>query len=676
MAAADGILRELFVRLGFKIDTNSEKNFQSSLLKASLGANLLGTAFEQAAEVVGKAIANMALGFERLAYTSQRTHTSVKDIRAFAYAVSQLGGSHNEALQSMEQFYKNIRDNRGYEGLLHAMGIRTRNAQGQLRGFVEISKELGNFFRRYPRDVAHQYALRLGIDDQTFRLLRESPELLENYARAYQRTQESIGVDNEKLAQQGTALSVAWRRFLATLSAVSDRIMSTFMPVFTRLLNFISDWVDAHGPQIDFFWTQVGKGLEVVERGAKAAYAAIEPFITMLTDKISDMQKDGTFISVLEKMANAFERVVSAVKQAIEWIKEFERLTDTSEGLRIIGRLLGWVESKTSTAMDIPGVGRTLASVDAATDAGVGHTGGGGGSIWERGKNWVKEKLGLGGGSGTVTDTAGAPPVNRLGRAGRLGNVNAIIDELRKAGYNNNAIAAIIGSMEKESSFNPAARNSKGFTGLWQWDPVVRWPKIAKWIKDQGGNPWDPRWQAKALVAEHDAKPGDPLYDTRRTSNAGRIWRSDPTMDQAIFGVYESERFNWGKGEEAGRGRAAKAWLPYVQNPRTDVPMSNPVGQATNVSDDKVREMDWGHWKRVSDKLGKYDFAAMRGARETPLGTGTVNNNAVSNAVTLHSKTEINVMGGSDPTATASEVAKQQNHVNDMSLRQAQGAVR
>ncbi len=164
------------------------------------------------------------------------------------------------------------------------------------------------------------------------------------------------------------------------------------------------------------------------------------------------------------------------------------------------------------------------------------------------------------GGEKSATGGSGGGSTN-LGKIGRSENARAIIDELRAAGYSDNAVAAIVGSMQTESGFNPKAANdvAGGHTGLWQWDKN-RWPKIRDWIKARDGDPYDVRWQAKAWVAEHDAKPGDPMYDHRRTAAGGAILRSNPSLEDAIHGVRESERF--GLGEEGGRAANARRWLP------------------------------------------------------------------------------------------------------------------
>jgi hypothetical protein len=159
----------------------------------------------------------------------------------------------------------------------------------------------------------------------------------------------------------------------------------------------------------------------------------------------------------------------------------------------------------------------------------------------------------------------------RIGKLAQSGNAKAVINELRSAGYNDNAIAAVVGSMQTESGLNPAVPENaynRGHHGLWQWDST-RWSKISAWIRSRGGNPWDASWQAKAWIAEHNAKPGDAIYDGSSTAAGGAILRGNPTLPQAVHGVRLSERF--GPGEEGGRAIKAANWLPLISKP--DAPL-------------------------------------------------------------------------------------------------------
>src|SRR5262249_9149453 len=70
----------------------------------TLRANLLADAIENMASAVVEKVGVVATQFEQLFYQSQRVGASAQSIRAFEYAVSQLGGTAQAANSSLECF--------------------------------------------------------------------------------------------------------------------------------------------------------------------------------------------------------------------------------------------------------------------------------------------------------------------------------------------------------------------------------------------------------------------------------------------------------------------------------------------------------------------------------------------------------------------------------------------
>lgn len=212
---------------------------------------------------------------------------------------------------------------------------------------------------------------------------------------------------------------------------------------------------------------------------------------------------------------------------------------------------------------------------------GGGEGGGGGGALGaaRRTLGWTGRALG-----GGQEGRGGGPSSLRSDQ--QKANAAAIADELRKAGAPDEGVAAVLGSMQTESSFSPRAHNdvTGGHTGLWQWD-ARRWPKIRAWIEKQGGDPWDARWQTKAYIAEGRAKPGDAIYDNEGTSGGFRdIMDSKGNLPKAVHGVQRSERF--GVGEEGGRAAHALKWMGNL--PETPAAATNSAPQTSAVTDAEV----------------------------------------------------------------------------------------
>jgi hypothetical protein len=101
-----------------KVDESCQERIVSAIEGATLRAKLLGDAFEAMAVRVVKAVSDVADGFERLYYQAQRVGASATPIRAFEYAVSQLGGTVQGASSSMEEFGKQVRLKPGFETLV------------------------------------------------------------------------------------------------------------------------------------------------------------------------------------------------------------------------------------------------------------------------------------------------------------------------------------------------------------------------------------------------------------------------------------------------------------------------------------------------------------------------------------------------------------------------------
>ena len=123
-------IRDFLVGLGFKVDESAWARFQSTIETATLKAALLSDAIEAAARSIATAVGRIAGGFENLFYASSRLGASVESIRAFGYAVSQMGGTVAGAQSSLKAFGDWMRQTPGAEQFLRDLGVATRDAQG------------------------------------------------------------------------------------------------------------------------------------------------------------------------------------------------------------------------------------------------------------------------------------------------------------------------------------------------------------------------------------------------------------------------------------------------------------------------------------------------------------------------------------------------------------------
>ena len=85
------------------------------------------------------------------------------------------------------------------------------------------------------------------------------------------------------------------------------------------------------------------------------------------------------------------------------------------------------------------------------------------------------------------------------------GGEKEVFDTLKSMGASDGQIAGIMGNIKQEDGpFNPAEQNPSGYTGLFQWDPVDRWPRFVEWCEKQSPplNPYSNAVQVRYAVTE------------------------------------------------------------------------------------------------------------------------------------------------------------------------------
>jgi muramidase (phage lysozyme) len=214
MAASGDILKEFFVSLAYQVDGSSEKRVEESIDKTAGKLMQLAKRAAQAAAAVVAAIALIAKSLEDLYYASRRTGAAAENIRAFGYAVSQLGGSSAGALSSLEGFARFLRSSPGAFQFIQNLGVQTRDAAGNMRDTAEVLLDVGTKLREMPRYRANIYADTLGIDELTLNAMIDGTE---KFSAEYHDMVARMGIDAKQAAQGGRDFTQVMRQlFMST----------------------------------------------------------------------------------------------------------------------------------------------------------------------------------------------------------------------------------------------------------------------------------------------------------------------------------------------------------------------------------------------------------------------------------------------------------------------------
>lgn len=113
------------------------------------------------------------------------------------------------------------------------------------------------------------------------------------------------------------------------------------------------------------------------------------------------------------------------------------------------------------------------------------------------------------------------------------GGEKEVFDTLKSLGATDAQIAGIMGNIRQEDGpFNPAEKNSDGYTGLFQLSPGYRWPNFVEWCNEQSPplNPYSNAIQVIYVIT----KEGYKLTGVERNL-LNEIPSSDPVAAAAYF---------------------------------------------------------------------------------------------------------------------------------------------
>ncbi|WP_043614291.1 hypothetical protein [Chromobacterium violaceum] len=239
--ADTSILKEFLVALGFQVDTTSETKFKESVKAATDRIQEFGIAMTATATVAMAGITKIASSLEDLYYVTERTKASSDNIKAFEFAVSQLGGTADGARGSLESLARNLRNSPGYYGMLEGLGVQTKQANGQLRDTVDIVQDLGARLKAMPYYQANSYANALGIDEKTLMAMRDGSLVYQ--MQRYRQIAKAIGIDQDTAAVGARDFMQDMRELYNTMQLVLFKIGGELMKVIHPALGAVQDMI-------------------------------------------------------------------------------------------------------------------------------------------------------------------------------------------------------------------------------------------------------------------------------------------------------------------------------------------------------------------------------------------------------------------------------------------------
>jgi hypothetical protein len=208
------VIRQFLVSIGVQVDEKGLKRFDQTVRGITKTATEFAEAMAAAAAAVSAAVVKVSADFEDLYYASQRLKSSVDNIKAFGFGVSQMGGDAKAARASLESFASFMRSNPMGEGVVRGMGVETRDGAGGLREYADVLRDVGAQLRRMPYWAARQRANLLGIDENTLQALLRGTDI---WSERYRKLVADNGVNMDQMAADATNLMQSFRLLRAEI---------------------------------------------------------------------------------------------------------------------------------------------------------------------------------------------------------------------------------------------------------------------------------------------------------------------------------------------------------------------------------------------------------------------------------------------------------------------------
>lgn len=649
-------IKEFLVGLGYKVDGASEDKFKRSVATATKAVTAMAVSLAAATAAVSAAITKIASNFDDLYWTSQRTKASAENIKALGYAVSQLGGSYRGAVSSIEEFARRMRSNPGYEAMARNLGVVTRE-NGKLRDTTAIMTDLAKVLSKKPQYVALQYLEALGIDEATYNALKSGD--LVRYTEEYRKKQQALGVDQQRAAEIGKDLTNAWRALGATAQTVGERLMQELGPGLKDFVERVDAFLMRNSDRIVEFFKKaaelVGKLMDafvqLVEKGEGPIVAMFDKIMKSVDTLEKVLVAFAAFLvgSWVLSILGAFTRVGAG------WAAMLLRFGINPATLMVGGALA--LSTSPANGGEDQEIARRRANGTWGKTPNDG-TPGAPPQITDK-RNWwqrVAPKW-AGGRDAPVAQSSGIHRYGSGGRRSRLTPEQAremaagIEQSARELGVSPEDIATAI-SYETGGTMHPW---QKGPTTKWgQHRGLIQWgePQRRKYGVDEGTSITDQMKAVTRYLRDAGVRPGHGLLDIYSAINAGAVGRygaSDAGAGGAPGTVADKVA---GMGAHKGAlARLGRLGAQGGYSPAYNAFSSINAGSMAAIQSN----------------------AALFGAGIQPIGLSPQTNNTT---ITMSPRTEVTILGGSDPQATASAVSDAQNGVNGRLLRNMQGAVR
>lgn len=629
------VIKEFLVGLGFKVDEKGLKTFTKSIDGATTAVTRLVTTLAGASLTVAASVSAFASNLESLYFASQRIGASAQSIKAAEYAARDFGATAGELRGSLEGIARALRENPGNEPFLQNLGVKTRDANGQLRDTADLLTDLGKVLSKKDYFLAIRYAQHFGIDEKTLQAIMNG-----DFARKVEQNRKTLA--NSGL-DQATKDAHA---FMQQLRDVGLQFENMSIQVQAQLMHRL-------GPELEKFATWFEKNSPMI---AARIVDVIEKLLQLAQDSGPYLQSIYEFFVKLDEATDGWSTkiiVLLGLMKALGLTSVVTGILNLAAAFFRLGTGIGSV----AAAAAAPALTSLLGT--AAVGAGA--------LLYSSSLNEGEDEV-VRSRRNAEDDSAG----DLRGGADMAARVANFFEEL---GWTKEQASGISANLSAESSFDPTAVGDGGKAyGVAQWHPD-RQDAFRQWAgKDirQSTLEEQLRFVHHELTQGNEKRAGDLLRLAKSAGQAGSVVsrhyeRPADKDGEAAKRSASAEKILSATQQIADRADLERALLAEQANGRGPVVVQmSPAEQAdferarlAAQADDAAQALIRANAASQFESRSPDRLAAQAAMAQSPQG----------NQVVIHQKTDVNVTGGADPNSTAQIVVGAQGRVNEELVR-------
>jgi GH24 family phage-related lysozyme (muramidase) len=244
MLSNSEILKEFLMKLGYKVDEQSYKDFQNKFDYTVRQFSEMGKVAAAAGIALAASITKTASEMEKLYFVSQRTGSTGATLKSLRFAAEQIGISADTATGLVENLAQAMRQNPGKQFFFAQLGLKaTGDATKDLLNLVDKLQALGPP-GSFGYAIATQIASQFGMSEQDFFMLAKNRKELAESMRQQEQFLKNSGVDTEKLKDDSHKFMEDFRTLVSHTEALALLFEQHVLPYAEKVVVFLTRAVD------------------------------------------------------------------------------------------------------------------------------------------------------------------------------------------------------------------------------------------------------------------------------------------------------------------------------------------------------------------------------------------------------------------------------------------------